>query len=198
MKTNISIVNGCVLCLSTLCFALNLAAKTLEYTGDAVPGAHPLPEECENPFVESRPFFEFYEATIASMAVERGAESKGVAELFAVSELAEDLVDLVPNNAEESPIDRLVRSQICHYQEVFEKKRDPRVKTKVAATSNDSELHDHLSKIAPQLFKDSIKIVESVLMKQAKDDKVREDFRRKMANVKKARRLGRAKIDDSL
>lgn len=180
------------------CFALLAGAKSLQYTEDSLPGEEALPEGCGNPFVESKPFFEFFEASIAFAAAERGPDTKGVAELFAVSELERDLIRLVPNLSEESPIDKLVRSQVCHYLEIYEKQRDTRVKKKKLPTSDDPGLHDHLVKIAPKLFEDSLKVVEAVVMEQAAHDRKKERLSRKLHNIRKARRLGRAKVDEKL
>lgn len=157
-----------------------------------------FPEGCSNPFAEPRAFLDFYDSTIAKIAVDRGPVTNGVAELFAVSELSRDLLTTVPNFSEESPIDRLLKTQLCLFEDIYKRSLKPGVRSTHALSSSNPLLHDHLLKVSPRLFEDSVKLMEKIYaeraLKASNEGKAREHLKR----IEKARTLGRKKVDARL
>jgi len=154
-----------------------------------------LPEGCANPYRDVNLFMEFYEDTISEMAVERGPRAKGVADLFAVSELRAAVKDLFPNLQEESPLDRLLMTQLCHYQKISLQNPEGGLRPS-AITSDDSKLHDHLAIVAARLYRDSRGVVVEALREQTKlRDKLRK-LALKRSDIRKAREIGRDLVED--
>jgi hypothetical protein len=154
-----------------------------------------FPGGCDNAFAEAKKFRDFFESTISLMAAERGATAKGISDLFATSELSQHLLDLKPAYFEESPVDRLMKSQLCKFEEVYKAERKPGVESKEALTSNNPLLHDHLAKVSSKLFKDAYRIVEQAAMEKAKEKQQEEMMQGKAKEVDKARKLGREKVE---
>jgi hypothetical protein len=157
-----------------------------------------LPEGCGNPFQDNSAFFAFFDQAIETAAAKRGPAVKGIADLFAVSELKRELDTLMVNPQEESPIDRLINSQLCLFQKVqTSAKMSGNSKTNpLTIPSDDEMLHDHLLALAPKLYRDCRKIMVEVLSERAKERQKQNILQNRWAEVRKARESGREKIQD--
>jgi hypothetical protein len=186
------------LCLYVYCAALvSVRLLALEIGENSYKPFSPqaFPAGCDNAFSEISKFRDFFQNTISIMAAERGASAKGVSDLFAVAELSQHLLDVAPNLTEESPIDRLVKSQLCRLEEVYNNEKKAPLQKRQALNSDDTLLHDHMVKVAHKLFLDSYKIVEEVVMAKAKEKQKERLMQNKSQEVEKARRMGRDKIE---
>jgi len=185
-----------VFCSALILFGCFLAASAFSANSQSlnVEDAE-FPQGCSNPFAEPRAFLDFYDSTIAKIAVDRGPIANGVAELFAVSELSRDLLVAVPNFSEESPVDRLLKTQLCLFEDIYKRSLKPGVRSARALSSSNALLHDHLLKVSSRLFEDSVKLMETIYaeraLKASNEGKVRDHLKR----IEKARILGRKKVD---
>ena len=93
------------------------AAKVLDFQ-ESTRDEKALPEGCGNPYAEAVRFRDFYDNTLAFMAARRGANAKGIVDLYAVGAIRDEITALFPNYTEESPIDRLVMAQLCQFQKI--------------------------------------------------------------------------------
>lgn len=157
-----------------------------------------MPEGCGNPYQDVAAFLGFYDLTIETIAATRGPHAKGVPELFAVSEIKKALDTLLTNPQEESPLDRLISSQLCNFQKIQttakmqgQSKADP-----VNIKSADAVLHDHLVLLAPKLFRDARKLAVEILAERSKEKQKNGILEQKWAEIHQAREEGRAKIRD--
>ncbi len=181
-----------VLCTVNESKAIGPAGRTEAYDWDN----QTLPEGCGNPFLDTHLFLQFYNATISSAVAKRGKDSKGISELFAVSEISNEMATLFPNFAEESPVDRLVISQLCQFQ----KARTPQVKpgetSKAIIRSSDLDLHAHFVSLAIPLFRDSRKLLVAALADRSAETRRAQYIAAKRDEILKARESGRRKIQD--
>jgi len=155
-----------------------------------------MPEGCGNPFRDAHEFMTFFDATISSVVAKRGPEARGVGELFAVSEMSNEIRGLFPNFVEESPIDRLVSTQLCNFLKVRAAQMKPGSNLKATIASADIDLHNHLVAVAPQLYTDSRKLLVSALAERAIELKKAQYMASKKNDILKARENGRKKISD--
>ncbi|MBP7845039.1 MAG: hypothetical protein KA116_09490 [Proteobacteria bacterium] len=188
------LLKSLLLCCSALGLPLYSASEIDENVYKPL-SSTAFPGGCDNAFAEAKRFRDFFESSITIMASQRGADAKGVSDLFAISELSQHLLDIKPAFFEESPVDRLIKGQLCKFEEVFNAEKKPGAKSKDALDSANPLLHDHLSKIADKLFKDSYTIVEQANAERAKERSEEKLMQSRMKEVEKARRLGRDKIE---
>lgn len=172
------------------------AAKAVSTESQAVLETQVMPEGCGQAYQEVDRFLDFFEATIADIVVKRGAKAKGVDDLFAVSELRKKMRVTFPNYTQESPVDRLLISQICQFQKVRSTQIVPGALDKAVIRSSDKDLHEHLVSIAPRLFRDSSGLLREEMRKKALEKRNSRELASREAEVEKARELGRRKIDD--
>lgn len=172
-------------------------SKVLNYEEQGE-SASTLPAGCNNPFREPARFIEFYYSAITNMAAERGARAKGLDDLFAVYHLRE----MTNENAgfrggEESSIDRLIVTQICHYEKISTQKSFGSGAKSQSVLASDPGLHDHLAVISKKLLADSVSLYrmenEKIKKNQSQEDflnsKRQEIYKAKTIGEEKARRL---------
>jgi hypothetical protein len=185
--------------LALLCAALVSGVAFSSTTGLlASADGEVLPENCGGAFPDIAGFLTFFDTSLSYMAAKRGATAKGVAELFAVSELRSSLDAKIPNPTGESVMDRLIVSQLCQFRQIYltENPQQGLSGRRVLIDASNDSLHDHLSKIAPMLYKDARDHAEKVLMEIAKNQRRNELLERKREEIRKARAGGRARVAD--
>lgn len=155
-----------------------------------------LPETCKSPYREAPNFLEFFNTSLYVMAAQRGANSQGIVELFAVEKLRDHLREVYPTLGEESPLDRLITAQLCQFEKIRLAKQLQTTPTRIVIAPTDADLQEHLISIAPRLYKDARSIVVEAMAQRAKDEKKDNDIVRQWNEVKKARRLGVEKVSD--
>jgi hypothetical protein len=154
-----------------------------------------MPESCDSPYKDVSGFNVFFDSAIFVIASEKGADEKGVSDLFAVSELQKKMHELFPNVAEESPIDRLVVAQLCKFREIYKSKNTGQPDSYVVIGSDDPLLQRHLLKIGTQLFIDSREIMVTALAAHARTEANRARIHLTIDRVETARARGRNKLD---
>jgi hypothetical protein len=165
----------------------------------AVTGVSPLPfpEGCGNPYMDLVSFMAFYESTIQHMAAERGPEAKGVADLFAVWELRTWVAYQGTDPTTDSPLDRLIISQLCQFQRIETKAQIGVSKpTSVGIESSSNALHTHLSLVASRLYAEVREWVVAYKIELAKKRRQESLTHRKIEDIRKARDRGRAQVFD--
>lgn len=196
MRRIFSFLTACIV-LSLLAPAAGAAPATGQSRRDVYDWDNQtLPEGCGNPFMDVHQFMMFYNASISAMVAKRGQTAKHVAELFAVSEMSNEIATLFPNFAEESPIDRLVITQLCNFQKIRAKQIKPGDLKKAAILSSDVDLHSHLVDVAPHLYRDSRKLILSSLADRSAETKRAQYMASKRDEILKAREAGRQKLRD--
>jgi hypothetical protein len=156
-----------------------------------------MPDGCNNPFREAIKFIDFFETTIVTMAAERGASARGVENLFAVDHLR-DLINEEANRrgGEESAVDRLIVTQICHYERIATKKNAGGGAKALQIFATDPALHDHLVAISTKLMTDTVALYRAQ-QKALREAKSQESFIvSRQAEIKKARSRGQSKARD--
>lgn len=159
-------------CLASFLPLVAFAANEIDFE-DAAAQGH-IPDGCQNPFRESVKFVGFFDDAIATLAAERGANARGVKDLFAVQFLVGRMnLEAGLTGGEESPIDRLVTTQICHYEKVATQKSLGTPGQAKPISARDPGLHDHLVAIAPKLLSDAVALyrVEKRKVKNVNDQK---------------------------
>ncbi len=159
-----------------------------------------LPEGCGNPFVENASFSDFFDSSVSAMAVERGASSPGIVELFSVLELRNALSEEQTDPSMESPIDRLLVSQLCQFQRIENASSvgmgNEARKRVQQIPSNDPKLHNHLKSIASKLYKDARELylvdVTEKARKRAKD----QSTAKRLGEIRKAKIQARQKVQN--
>lgn len=172
--------------------------KTLALRYEATVGDHTnFPDGCENPYRETNDFMEFYEAAIVEYVLDRGLQAKGVAEMFGISEMRVQMKDVFPNMSEESPLDRLVTTQLCQYQKVYlQKAQTPGQLRPAPIHSGEKGLHDHLAKIAPKIYRDARRIVAESMTQRAKLRDRAKRLASRRNDIRRARRMGADLVED--
>jgi len=155
-----------------------------------------MPEGCTTPFPDPGRFIAFFDAAITAMAAKRGADARGVVDLFAVSELRVQMISQFPNLSDESPLDRLIIKQVCQYQKIRNADFKIGMGKVPEVSSSDDGLHDHLAGVASHLYGDARK-----LMEEARGERNRMRERAKMmaskaGDISRARSLAREKVKD--
>lgn len=154
-----------------------------------------MPDGCNNPFRETIKFVNFFETTIVTMAAERGAKAHGVVDLFAVDRLRDILNDESNRKGgEESAVDRLIVTQVCHYEKVATQMNLTKGAKALQITAKDPGLHDHLVGISKKLLADTVELyrAEKKSQKEAKDQEKFVLSRKQ--EVRKAKDLGDEKV----
>lgn len=154
-----------------------------------------MPDGCNNPFRESIKFIDFFETAIVTMAAERGANGRGVENLFAVDHLR-DLINEEANRkgGEESAIDRLIVTQLCHYEKIATQKNLAGGAKALQIFAKSPELHDHLAGISKKLLADGVSLYQSQ-QKALKAAKNQEDFvLSRQREIRKAKNMGEDKV----
>ncbi len=154
-----------------------------------------MPDGCNNPFRESLKFIEFFETSIVTMAAERSATARGVQNLFAVEHLR-DLINEEANRrgGEESAMDRLIVTQLCHYEKIATQKNVGGGAKALQIQAKSPELHDHLAAISQKLLSDGVELYRAQ-QKALREAKSQENFvisREK--EIRKAKNLGEDKV----
>ncbi len=167
-----------------------LSFETTSWDSQTMPGG------CGNPFRDAHEFMEFYDAAISSLVAKRGPDARGVTELFAVDEMSSEIRGLFPNYVEESPIDRLVSTQLCQFQKVRAAQIKPGGSAKVEIISSDIDLQNHLVAVANKLYTDSRKLLVSAFSERAQEQKKAHYLASKKSDILKAREHGHKKIKD--
>jgi len=156
-----------------------------------------FPKGCGNPYLDISEMLAFYDLTIETIAAQRGINAKGLSELFAVSEMKKGIDTLIVNPQEESPLDRLIVTQLCHYRSILNKDlQNKDGSDEKIVTSTDSSLQEHLLSISQKLYKDSRILTTEMIAARAKEIQKNGQIEAKWADVKKARDNGRAKVRD--
>ncbi|HVJ66106.1 MAG TPA: hypothetical protein VM901_12685 [Bdellovibrionota bacterium] len=154
-----------------------------------------MPDGCNNPFRETAKFIDFYETSIVTMAAERGARAKGVESLFAIDSLR-DRINEISNRSggEESAVDRLIVTQLCHYEKIATQKNVGAGAKALQIFAKTPELHDHLAAIAPKLLGDTVALYKAQ-QRAMRDTKNQENFVISRQNeIRRAKDLGEAKV----
>jgi hypothetical protein len=175
------------------------AAHSSDGAGDLVLrelAVETLPEGCGNPFADMPLFMNFFDNAIAHMVAKRGPTAKGVVDLFAVAEMRDRLTELAVNPQTESPIDRLILSQLCLYERVATQKHLSGKGPGGKIQASDDSLHDHLASIAPKLYKDTRTLVVEALAARAREREKENALASKWADIRRAHQLGADKIRD--
>lgn len=157
--------------------------------------AVPFPNGCGNPFSDIPNFVQFFEASLAQIAAKRGAESKGVVDLFAVAALRSELDRSFPNPSRESPLDRMIYSQLCNFSKVVLLQGPEALN---AVTSADDRLAEHLVKVSSRLLQDAKKVYRDAAAERAVAKQKQAAFEARAGEVRKAQELGRQRIQDIL
>ena len=159
-----------------------------------------LPQGCGDLFVDYNAFVNFYDAAISVLAAKRGPTAKGVADLFAVSEIRSEMNSLFPNMSSESPIDQIIEAQICQYEKIWMNKEGAAggFKKVERPSSSNEALQDHLISIADKLYRDSRKVLVDSLAARARQKQKADFLASKWLDVLRAREAGRAKLGDVL
>lgn len=155
-----------------------------------------MPDGCNNPFRESIRFIEFYDLAIETMAAERGASARGISDLFAVQYLRNLIADESSlAGGEDSAIDRLIVTQICHYEKIATHKNlGSGSKKALQIFAKDPGLHDHLAAISKKLLSDSVALYRTEKKALAKN-KDQENFLISRRNeIRKAKNQGEDKV----
>jgi len=155
-----------------------------------------LPDSCGKAFQELNLFQAFYESSISLMVVKRYPGRSKLYELFAVSEMRKNAEKRFKLLAVESPIDRLIISQLCHFRQALLDseqigERDP-------IRSDDKRLHQHLADVSTKLYRDSRSLYHSMLKQEAQLKAAMKAVKGSAAQVSEYRRRGRAKVSDLL
>lgn len=161
-----------------------------------------LPEGCGNPFVENAAFSDFFERAVESMASQGGAQSPGVVDLFAVLELRNAMASGQSDPSAESPIDRLLISQICQFQRIENAAAigsggAGRQKAQLIP-ANDPKLHKHLSGIAQKLYRDSRELFVADLAEKARKRARDQADKQKQDEIRRAKIQARSKVRELL
>jgi hypothetical protein len=154
-----------------------------------------MPDSCDSPYKDVSGFEIFFDSALFVIASERGAQEKGVADLFAVSELQKKMKDLFPNLGEDRPIDRLIIAQLCQYREIFKKNNRSVSDVGIVINSDDPILQKHLLSVASRLFIDARELMVSALAAHARSMARRNQINLTVERVEQARQLGRNKIE---
>ncbi len=155
-----------------------------------------FPEGCGNPFLDTHQFIQFYNAAISSLVAERGVNAKAADELFAISEISSEMATLFPNFAEESPVDRLIITQLCQFQKVRMATVKPGETARAKIISKDEDLHKHLVSVAPRLYRDSRALIKASLADRAVERRRAQFIASKRDDILRAREEGRRKLRD--
>jgi hypothetical protein len=156
-----------------------------------------LPEGCGNPYAETIKFRDFYDNTLAFMAARRGAHSKGVVDLFAVSAIRDEIAVLFPNYTEESPVDRLIMAQLCQYQKIAAQGLNLKDKPLMIKAS-DSSLADHLVIVSAKMYTDAKALLLEAVAVQRKKEKDDSGLRARYTEVLNAREESRSRVQNLL
>jgi len=160
---------------------------------NSAPESVVLPNGCGNPYADVPEFISFFESAIQLMAAKRGAEAKGVVDLFSVSEIRSEMRQLFPSLGEESPVDRLIISQLCNYQKIHLLSASM---TSTKVESSLEKLHDHLAAIAGPMYKDSKKLMLAAVNEMEKNKQAEGLVAAKWSDIRKARQMGRKQVRD--
>jgi hypothetical protein len=185
------------LCVSFLAPKVK-GAENLGVSGSAVSVPVLFPEGCGSPYMDLAAFSTFFESALGQMAAAKGPNGKGVVDLFAVWELRRMINERLSDPTVESPVDRLLMSQLCQFQKI-EMKNKIGMGLKESAFQVDSAsetLHTHLSLISGKLFKETRELAVSFLTERAKRLQKESLANRKAEDIRKARELGRNKVRD--
>jgi hypothetical protein len=160
----------------------------------------PFPEGCGNPYVDIPAFSNFFESALQQIAASKGPEAKGVVDLFAVWELRNIVADRLSDPTVESPVDRLILSQLCQFQRVEMKssitKSGPNKVDPI--DSSHENLHTHLLLVSSKLYAQTRELTVSFLAERAKRLNKEGLAARKAEDIRRARELGRKKVNDLL
>jgi len=162
----------------------------------AVHDIETFPEGCGQAFQETNRFAGFFDSSLNALVAKRGAAARGVPELFAVSEMRNEIISVFPNYAEESPIDRLVISQLCQFQRIRAQQLKPGALEQAKITAGDDELHNHLVAVSANLYRDARKIVVVSMAEKMKEQERLRQLMSKRSEILRARQLGREKLQD--
>jgi len=158
----------------------------------------PFPEGCGSPYVDIPLFSIFFESTLQQMAAQKGPMGKGVVDLFAVWELRNSVAERLSDPTIESPIDRLILSQLCQFQRVnmvAAVERDGPKKA-IPVDSAHESLHTHLALVSSKLYKETRELTVSFLTERAQRINKEGLAARKAEDIRRARELGRKKVSD--
>ena len=152
-----------------------------------------FPSECDGAFVPVNEIAGFFEQTIASMAVELGANAKGVSDLFATNQLRREYDRLSPNATYGNPISKHISKQLCLFESWFMTDGGGK-NNDLELFSNNNSLHMHLQKLSSKLFKDSKKLYLDAKTQRQKTDKMRKRLESLRSRVDSAEKAGLKKV----
>lgn len=172
--------------------------KTMSIRYESTVGDHvAFPGGCDALYKDIVDFMEFFESSLVEVVLEKGANAKGVSDLFAVSEMRVAMKDNFPNLSEESPLDRLILTQLCQFEKIRLGLRQKAGNLRPEPlTSGDTQLHDHLLKVAPKLYRDARALLVTALAEQARLRERGKVLAFKRAELRRAREQGRERVDD--
>jgi hypothetical protein len=155
-----------------------------------------MPEGCDTPFPDPGRFIAFFDASIAAMAAKRGAEARGVVDLFAISELRTEMISQFPSLSDESPLDRLIIKQVCQYRKIRNSDFKIGMGKLPEINSSDDGLHDHLVGVSARLYGDARKLMEEARAERNRFREKEKMMASKAADISRARALAREKVKD--
>jgi hypothetical protein len=174
------------------------AAMSPSSGGTQVQAPLPFPEGCGNPYLDIVSFTYFFESALSQMAAQKGATGKGVVDLFAVWELRNLVSSHLSDPTVDSPVDRLIISQLCQFQKIQMRDNVGQSKRQAEIDSASEPLLVHLSIVAPRLFKETRELTVGFLTERARKLQKEGLAGRKIEDIRKAREMGRARVRDLL
>lgn len=151
-----------------------------------------LPDGCGKAFQDVAEFRSFFELAINQIAAKSGVLTTPIAELFAVEELARAFNTKFMKFGRESPIDRLVISQICQFNSIIQSATTGDVY--IGIKTSDERLHKHLTSIAFQLYRDARQLYLETKNEHLKLKKNPELTKRKIDRIQRAKKSAKVKI----
>jgi hypothetical protein len=183
------------ICSALFVFLLVSSAQLSAYPQQSLP----FPEGCGNPFARQDEFDQFFEATLASLAIEKGPTGRTIAELYATNELRKEFTHLDPSYSMNNPISQHIKTQICVFEKVkLRENPELRSLSQLDVNSKNSELHKHLQAVGAKMLRDSRKVFASAKKDLDQRQKERSYFKSRGGIIRSATQKGRAKIKDLL
>ncbi len=155
-----------------------------------------FPDGCGKAAPEVDKFVDFYDLAITHLAANKGARSKGVAELFAVVEMRSFFSHLKASAIDDSAIDRLITAQLCQFKKYRTRQLKPGATALKQINASDTELHEHLVGISTKLYRDTRSIVSAYIDIKNRERMKLESLKSKTLAIRQAKELAKEKVSD--
>jgi len=151
-----------------------------------------FPAGCSKALQDLSLFEAFFEQSLDQLSITKGPYNGQLIKLHAFNYLRKDLAERYRSMKTESPVDRLLLRQLCHFESIWNKSNNsPQNKI----LSNEKLLHKHLLSIASDLYVDTQQVYRNLLSKKEKLAAHKRFLRSKKDDIQLAKSLGKEKFD---